>query len=228
MVRMIRRIRPRGPYRIAGWSFGGLIAYEIAVQLIGAGEEVEFLGLLDTSYPSLKWKAELNLDLAAFDDKKMLLDAIEPRGHGDRVEKLRQAFTELASKSAVMEFDSLVAEAQRMWLLPQRWKDFTVRQVRQLLFSYYVFGLAILNYSAPAQCIPIPAHLFLAEEDRDAEHLRGWSECLPESQIRAISIPGTHHTMMIRPHIEVLGQVLSAAIRNASNEVNKGPVLMAR
>ena len=41
---------PAGPYRLAGWSFGGILAYEIASQLIGADEEVDFLGALDTFY----------------------------------------------------------------------------------------------------------------------------------------------------------------------------------
>src|SRR5262249_42991466 len=32
-VRIIRTVQPTGPYRMAGWSFGGVIAYEIAKQL---------------------------------------------------------------------------------------------------------------------------------------------------------------------------------------------------
>ncbi|MFD0392004.1 phosphopantetheine-binding protein [Streptomyces nogalater] len=36
-----------GPYRLLGWSFGGLVAQEMAVQLQDAGEEVELLMLLD-------------------------------------------------------------------------------------------------------------------------------------------------------------------------------------
>jgi thioesterase domain-containing protein len=51
MVQMIRVVQPVGPYRVAGWSLGGLLAYEIAAQLIGANQEVNFLGLLDTNPP---------------------------------------------------------------------------------------------------------------------------------------------------------------------------------
>ncbi|MBV8734964.1 MAG: hypothetical protein JO120_09310, partial [Solirubrobacterales bacterium] len=51
-VRNIRAVQPVGPYRIAGWSFGGIIAYEIAKQLIGQDQTVEFLGLLDTYWHS--------------------------------------------------------------------------------------------------------------------------------------------------------------------------------
>ncbi|MBT2454414.1 non-ribosomal peptide synthetase [Streptomyces sp. ISL-86] len=49
-VRLIKEVRPEGPYHLLGWSFGGLLAYEIAVQLRAAGDEVGVLTVLD-SFP---------------------------------------------------------------------------------------------------------------------------------------------------------------------------------
>jgi amino acid adenylation domain-containing protein len=49
-VREIRRAQPAGPYQLLGWSVGGLVAQEMAVQLRQAGESVELLALMD-SYP---------------------------------------------------------------------------------------------------------------------------------------------------------------------------------
>ncbi|MFJ8822760.1 amino acid adenylation domain-containing protein [Streptomyces sp. NPDC102467] len=46
-VRRIRTVQPHGPYLLMGRSFGGLVAYEVAVQLEQQGETVAFLGLLD-------------------------------------------------------------------------------------------------------------------------------------------------------------------------------------
>ncbi|WP_449065768.1 thioesterase domain-containing protein, partial [Planomonospora algeriensis] len=46
----IREVRPRGPYRLAGWSMGGLIAHAMAVGLRERGEEVALLAMLD-AYP---------------------------------------------------------------------------------------------------------------------------------------------------------------------------------
>jgi thioesterase domain-containing protein len=46
----IRQVQPRGPYRLLGWSFGGLVAHAIATGLQEAGEEVELLALMD-AYP---------------------------------------------------------------------------------------------------------------------------------------------------------------------------------
>lgn len=43
----IRAIAPRGPYRLAGYSFGGNVAHAIAARLVEEGEEVELLALLD-------------------------------------------------------------------------------------------------------------------------------------------------------------------------------------
>ncbi|MFF4399817.1 amino acid adenylation domain-containing protein [Streptomyces sp. NPDC001480] len=46
-VERLRRVRPSGPYRLLGWSFGGLVAHEMAVQLEAAGERVAALTVLD-------------------------------------------------------------------------------------------------------------------------------------------------------------------------------------
>ncbi len=46
-VEVIRRQQARGPYRIAGHSFGGLLAFEIARLLAEQGEEIAWLGLID-------------------------------------------------------------------------------------------------------------------------------------------------------------------------------------
>jgi thioesterase domain-containing protein/acyl carrier protein len=47
----IRRVQPEGPYRLAGFSLGGLIAFEIAQQLRASGDHVEMLFLLDPMMP---------------------------------------------------------------------------------------------------------------------------------------------------------------------------------
>ncbi|WP_037642782.1 non-ribosomal peptide synthetase, partial [Streptomyces bicolor] len=49
-VQQIRAVQESGPYHLMGWSFGGVVAHEMAVQLRAQGEQVETLALLD-SYP---------------------------------------------------------------------------------------------------------------------------------------------------------------------------------
>ncbi|MFC7617375.1 amino acid adenylation domain-containing protein [Actinokineospora soli] len=48
-VAAIRAVRPDGPYRLIGWSFGGVVAHAMAVRLRAAGAEVE-LSMMD-AYP---------------------------------------------------------------------------------------------------------------------------------------------------------------------------------
>ncbi|GFZ95388.1 non-ribosomal peptide synthetase [Dyella caseinilytica] len=55
----MRRIQAEGPYRMLGWSLGGLIAHEITAQLRAAGQQVEFLALLD-AYPFVVDSASSN------------------------------------------------------------------------------------------------------------------------------------------------------------------------
>jgi amino acid adenylation domain-containing protein len=64
-VEGLRRAQPRGPYRLGGWSYGGIAAFEMARQLHAAGEEVELLALLDTGRPESRDDARFPLDHAA-------------------------------------------------------------------------------------------------------------------------------------------------------------------
>ncbi len=52
----IREIQPHGPYHLLGYSMGGLVAYEVAVGLQAAGEQVPLLALLD-AFPGA-WTAQ--------------------------------------------------------------------------------------------------------------------------------------------------------------------------
>jgi amino acid adenylation domain-containing protein len=48
----VRELQPRGPYQLCGYSFGGLLVYEMASRLQGAGEDVSFLAILDCLTPA--------------------------------------------------------------------------------------------------------------------------------------------------------------------------------
>ncbi|MFE3907622.1 amino acid adenylation domain-containing protein, partial [Streptomyces sp. NPDC059153] len=51
-LRQILEIQPEGPYRLLGWSFGGVMSHALAVELQARGQEVELLALVD-AYPRL-------------------------------------------------------------------------------------------------------------------------------------------------------------------------------
>ena len=50
-VDAIRTMQPTGPYFLVGYSFGGLVAFEVAQQIVAQGGKVQFLGLFD----SVEW-----------------------------------------------------------------------------------------------------------------------------------------------------------------------------
>jgi thioesterase domain-containing protein len=47
----MRARQPRGPYRLCGYSFGGLVAFAMATRLRAQREDVELLALIDTNFP---------------------------------------------------------------------------------------------------------------------------------------------------------------------------------
>jgi thioesterase domain-containing protein/acyl carrier protein len=52
MLNSIRLLQAKGPYQLAGYSFGGLLAYEAAQQLRADGEIVSLLAIYDTFTPN--------------------------------------------------------------------------------------------------------------------------------------------------------------------------------
>jgi acyl-CoA synthetase (AMP-forming)/AMP-acid ligase II/thioesterase domain-containing protein/acyl carrier protein len=51
-VREIRQLQPHGPYLLGGFCAGGMVAFEMAQQLLRGGESVARLVLVDTAHPS--------------------------------------------------------------------------------------------------------------------------------------------------------------------------------
>ena len=50
-VAQLRVVQSSGPYSLLGYSFGGIVAYEMATELRAAGEPVSYLGLIDVLPP---------------------------------------------------------------------------------------------------------------------------------------------------------------------------------
>jgi thioesterase domain-containing protein len=100
-VALIKKVRPTGPYHLLGWSFGGTLVHEIAVQLQEAGDEVGLVANLD-SYPRTP-------DQEVGDDQTLLGWVVELVGHdksefagreltpGDVVDVLRRGDSPMAA-----------------------------------------------------------------------------------------------------------------------------------
>ena len=57
----IKAVQQHGPYRLAGYSLGGLVALETANALLRSGEEVQFLALIDCAIYQRFWSARQRL-----------------------------------------------------------------------------------------------------------------------------------------------------------------------
>jgi thioesterase domain-containing protein len=58
-VEAVRAVQPRGPYHLLGWSLGGIIAHEMAVQLSDNHESVATLAMLDTLPPEFHEREDI-------------------------------------------------------------------------------------------------------------------------------------------------------------------------
>jgi thioesterase domain-containing protein/acyl carrier protein len=103
----IRKLQPRGPYRLAGYCIGSLIAFEMARQLRAAGEEVGLLVMIDPDInpagaPWLYWR---NPDLP----QVMVLRELARAGRAAR-RRLGAAWQILRSRPRPGRQDQLAAD----------------------------------------------------------------------------------------------------------------------
>jgi len=204
-VRIIRAVQPVGPYRVAGWSLGGNVAYEIAIQLLGEDEIVDFLGLID----SVNFAGTCPKEQPPTDDKTLLMDIV--RHTVAKTDSSLQRRLKTLPKTGDLE--TFARTCRINGLLPP---DMSLGDIKDYLVRMKASTHALYDYQPPS--IPIPVHLFRAMDEKAGAppgrdtHL-GWAQVLPKTRIRVISVPGTHYSMMYPPQIEVLGRSLTDAIR---------------
>jgi len=203
LVRMIREVQPTGPYRMAGWSLGGILAYEIAAQLIGQDQGVEFVGMFDSYYPTSE-----NIQLQdAKQEHALLLHVLRMAetedGGGDGAD------VESAAEQDV-DLDTFIARCRERGLLPGHVTLVQARQMRDRLRDHQ---RALPEYVP--QPVPVAVHQFAAAESPDTDPRRGWEVVLPAAQLHAARVPGTHFSMMRTPNAQALGEALSDRIARA-------------
>ena len=208
-LREIRQVQPQGPYRLAGWSAGGTLAYEIAHQLIGADQTVEFLGLIDTAgdYRVLHELRSGNAPPAAegrdFDAWICSLEWLPPEHDA----ALRPALEALARNGQV---EALLAHAQHLGELPA---DLDPALLRRHLALRHAMGEALLAYVRPP--LPIAFTLFSALDEDRRQRPVGWT---PDVRHRRIDVPGNHFSLVQAPHVQVLADALAGELRRSRGQ----------
>jgi thioesterase domain-containing protein/acyl carrier protein len=63
-LKEIKARQPHGPYHLCGYSFGGLVAFEMARRLEESGDEIGLVGLFDTMMSPVRWPLRAWLSIA--------------------------------------------------------------------------------------------------------------------------------------------------------------------
>ena len=197
-------VQPEGPYRLGGWSYGGLVAFEMAQQLQRQGREVSLLALLDTAAPTP------DVEQAAEDDAALLAGFA-------RVHNLHISSDELRRLEPDEQLNSVLARAGLRDSLPT---EVEVKRLRKLLDT------SRSNHRAAARYVPqtYPRRLTLfrsAEilpEDVGDERFKiyedpalGWAQ-LSSEPVDIHVIPGNHFTLLVEPHVRALAARLKTCL----------------
>jgi thioesterase domain-containing protein/acyl carrier protein len=190
-LREVRSVQPGGPYHLAGWSFGGRVAFEMARQLREAGQEIAFLGMLDTGLVTPPAEAEK-------DDAALLLEVV-----GDvpmDLDELRRSADPVAA---------LVERAREAGLLPSDFAPAAARRILELVKSH----LRIARTDRPQPYAGCVTFFAAAEQPLEAgdDPAHGWGEVAGE--IEVYQVPGSHTTMIYdAENVRVLGERLRKAL----------------
>ncbi|WP_246797359.1 non-ribosomal peptide synthetase [Burkholderia perseverans] len=211
-VALMRSIQPHGPYRVAGWSFGGLIAYEIAAQMIAAGDEIEFLGVFDTTLPRHDAEPDphrialvtlYSFAVHNFTDYEADVAAFE------RATDIGALIDEL-----VQAIETRRAAGRPLWHLAYE----TAAENRLFLERLVAHGAAMSTWRPrPA---PVRLHVFAArdasitplEGHASLSPALGWEARVPAAGITVVSVPGNHETIVKR-HADALGREIGDILK---------------
>ncbi|MGY4641869.1 amino acid adenylation domain-containing protein [Pseudomonas sp. TE24901] len=216
MVGLIRSLQPHGPYRVAGWSFGGVLAYEVAMQLLGLDEPVAFLGLIDSYVPRMTDQGKARWSGPEALKRHLLLQCTaywKAQGGANELESLGQ----LEASLGQLDFAGLLQRCRDQGLLYAQMAAASDADLLSFIEREVGHGHALAHYSLFP--LPIPVHLFSAEQrptelSRRSQSL-GWSEALAPGQLRQVDVPGDHQSMMQAPHIQALGRAMTDALAGA-------------
>jgi aspartate racemase len=206
-IREIRAFQPKGSYLLAGHSAAGMVAFEIAQQLVAGGQKVAVLALLDAYSPQslvrelppgrVLYINFLNLLRLRPEDK---LPYIKQRAvwlHGRMTRKIAKTFNLSMRRPSTEDSHpyALITEA---------------------------FSQAIRDYVP--QVYPGQATLFRTRHQPTGVYydpLFGWGS-LVAGGLEIRDVPGLHLTLLTEPCVQVLGERLRACIDEALENVLEG------
>jgi amino acid adenylation domain-containing protein len=202
LVRMITEVQPEGPYRMTGWSAGGIFAYAAAERLVSMGRTVEFVGLLDTFHPTLMRETPPR-------ERQFTVLELVARDCGV-APATPEALQELRKETEGMELPGFIAACKARELLPE---TVTADRAQQVYDRLTLLKRGITGYVPKP--LPVSVHLFASDEDPDMPR-RGWEDLPGEAPFKLMRVSGTHHTIWKKGNVESLGALFSRELRAAA------------
>ncbi len=208
----LRAVAPHGPYMLAGFCIGGVVAFEIARQLRAQGEEVAFLGLIDTAaYQSWSLNRFVTNGLSALLGRNHDRRLADFARRNNRYERLRMVWAMPAKEGwAVVRgwigrwFGNAAAA------LPSHPVESEKTKSRDVTSAYLwaAGGYRLRGYDRAIDC-------FLSDEmaGEASDAVRPWRR-VAAGGLRIHRVPG-RHLEAITTHIGALAAAMAAAVRTA-------------
>ena len=200
----MRETQACGPYHMCGYSFGAIIAYEVAVRLRRIGEDVGVLALIDTGNPAFRTHlsstetTQLQRTYVANQLSKYF--RILAKGN---IRKVTAGLLSLFASRAGTRTRRLI---RRVFLVMNRPMPDLFRYNDRALFQ------AWLEYDPPPSKLSL---LLIYGEHRRAEYggdrTLGWRLCA-SGEVEVVSVSEEHFEMMIFPHVRSIAAKLSECL----------------
>lgn len=204
-IEALRTIQPHGPYSLAGYSFGGTVAFEMAKQLQESGQEIACLAIFDGAAPATPrsfddeddalWLAIITLELIRDSTKKELaemyadLRKLELKAQLDYVlEQLQQAHLN-------------IAEADPRWVY-RRMQVFKSRTRVVEEYTPSIYSGKIVLFRAREQ-----DDFVLTRNCGEDQIIRNWSKFTRQT-LDVCIVPGYHDTMLAEHNVPFLVEQL--------------------
>ncbi|GAA2951419.1 alpha/beta fold hydrolase [Streptomyces enissocaesilis] len=201
----IRRAQPHGPYLLGGHSFGGLVAYETALQLQAAGEEISGVLVLDTYVPLPGQNPPPANERAAIEELATMNRIVAPTD-------ATPAPLLDPDASPQQQREQLARLLGATGMLPH--EDFVLAMLR----IYQASLEAYVRYQPPPSDLPVTVfkatdgfppvlhgdrHIALPLDDPH----NGWNpHHLPN--LVTVPVPGDHFTLFRQPHLTPLANAI--------------------
>jgi FkbH-like protein len=208
----IRKIRPQGPYLLGGLCAGGVVAYEMALQLEDLGETAKLVAVFDAAAPEAERRHNLQNHRRLERIRLVLGDDAPPaRVVRTVVAKVGRYAAFQVQNGLKHAWDRAAVASLRFCLdrglpLPPWARSLDVRSV---------YNVAEAEYR-PRRPLREEILLFRASEGEGSEEpyvrlyvdpLLGWGQ-RSQHGARAFDIPGGHGSMLQEPNVAVLAEIL--------------------